>query len=321
MSLNSLSRNDIAVTLLDFFNQCIAPIDLLFMKKNHDTPCQPLFIIGAPRSGTTLTYQLITQYFNIAYFNNAYNYFYGIPNLVGYLIHPFINNPVSNYESNYGHIKGIFSPGEPANFWFRWFPRDGENGHYLSPENVNITKYEKMSEIIFSLMQLHKKPMVFKNVYHTMTAGLIAKIFPQARFIHVKRDIILNIQSMLKGRQSRSPDNWWSVKPPSYKLLLGKPLWEQITTQIYLADSYTKKGLEKYAQGRFFSIDYETICESPLSFMQTLESQLFDYGYRKRQNVDLPTSFNANNEVTLPSGLIDMIENKLDELDADNRTE
>lgn len=301
--------------LLDFCNLCISPVDSLFQKTGNESGPQPLFIIGAPRSGTTLTYQTIVQYFDVAYFNNTYNYLYGIPNIVGRLCQPFINHPDSNFESNYGHIKGFFSPGEPANFWFRWFPRDGENGHYLSADGIEVNDFDKMKEIIYSLISLHKKPIVFKNVYHTMTVGVLAKVFPQARFIRVKRDILANIQSMLKGRQKISPDDWWSVKPPGYRSLQEKPVWEQVTTQIYIAEYYARKNLETYAQGRYLEINYSDLCNSPLSFLNTLEHWLYDIGFRKRHFANIPSSFEENKKLNLPPELIFKIELKLKQLE------
>lgn len=319
MFLRKITGKKLAVSLLDFINRLIAPIDRPFLQKPDEIIGQPLFIIGAPRSGTTLTYQLITQYFDVAYFNNSYNYLYGVPNILGYFTRPFTHNPSPIFESSYGHIKGIFSPGEPANFWFQWFPRDGGDGHYLPPEKTGDRSLDHMREIIFSLISLHGRPMVFKNVYLSINAGTIADIFPKARFIFIKRDMLSTIQSTMLAREKKASGGWWSVKPPGYKVLLDKPLWEQVTTQIYLVNWYTSRSLRACAGERIMEIDYEAICSSPIRYMNTVEEWLYEAGYRKRDKICIPDSFTANTALHLPQKLITQIKSKLVELQETHR--
>ncbi|MEA1896642.1 MAG: hypothetical protein U9N53_03130, partial [Bacteroidota bacterium] len=57
----------------------LSPLISIFEKqkirKYGTLPSQnsPVFIIGIPRSGTTILYQLVTQIFNVSYFNNFIN--------------------------------------------------------------------------------------------------------------------------------------------------------------------------------------------------------------------------------------------------------
>ena len=57
----------------------------------------PLVIVGLPRSGTTLVYELLVQAFDVAYLTKLYSYLYGIPNLTTKLVAPFTQNPKSVY--------------------------------------------------------------------------------------------------------------------------------------------------------------------------------------------------------------------------------
>jgi len=54
-------------------------------KKQNFYP--PIFIVGAPRSGSTLLYQLLAYYYNFSYFTNYSSLFYrdGQQYLVSYL--------------------------------------------------------------------------------------------------------------------------------------------------------------------------------------------------------------------------------------------
>ena len=48
----------------------------------------PIFIIGAPRSGSTLLYQVLTDYFEVGYISNLHAHFFGSPACLERLLHP-----------------------------------------------------------------------------------------------------------------------------------------------------------------------------------------------------------------------------------------
>ena len=54
-------------------------LDSQFLKKEIKCQWPPIFILGAPRSGTTLIYQLLISNFRFAYFPNIANTFYMCP--------------------------------------------------------------------------------------------------------------------------------------------------------------------------------------------------------------------------------------------------
>ena len=54
-------------------------LDAAFLRQDIAMPQAPFFIIGPPRSGTTLLYQLMVQAFRFSYFPNIANTFYQCP--------------------------------------------------------------------------------------------------------------------------------------------------------------------------------------------------------------------------------------------------
>ena len=86
----------------------------------------PIFIVGAPRTGSTIVYQLITQYFDTIYFNNLVhlareNTYFGF-----WLSNKFFKeNPHNSFKSNHGDTLtgGLHAPSEGGQIWQKWLPK------------------------------------------------------------------------------------------------------------------------------------------------------------------------------------------------------
>ncbi|MHB1241757.1 MAG: hypothetical protein B7Z66_07580 [Chromatiales bacterium 21-64-14] len=292
-------------------NRVIAPVDRLF-RASGPQPAPPLFIIGAPRSGTTLTYQLVTQEFQAGYFTEIMNYLFGAPNLVLRVLQPFLGRPKPVFESRYGRISGLLAPAENGNFWFRWFPRDGVQGHYLAGGAIKPARYRDMVETVASLSVVLGHPLVFKNVYLTMTVGPLARIFPDARFLLVRRDPVLVIQSVLKARAARTGrETWWSVKPPGYRRLLAQPLWQQAVEQVKAVERIARRDLEAWAPGRFMELRYEDLCTDPRGALDSIQEWLAPLGYRRHARNRVPASFPVADRIHLSPELLKDIQDRL----------
>lgn len=280
---------------LDAVNGLLAPLDRLLALEQPEgrlgSP-QCLFILGAPRSGTTLTYQLITQQFEVAYFTAAMNYLYGMPNLLARLAKRRNPRPAPIFESRYGKIPGAHAPAESGNFWFRWFPRDGTEGNHLAIDRFSESKMTQLRSALASLVQIHQKPMVFKCVYLSMVIPILAKALPQAKFVYVKRDMRWNCHSLVLARQRLGLENqWWSVRPPGYRALLGEPLWKQAAEQILRTRMIIERDLREFARGRFLEIEYEALCDDPRSVLERIRQWLAPQGYTAYREVRLPRRF------------------------------
>jgi hypothetical protein len=133
-----------------------------------------------------------------------------------------------------------------------------------------------------------------------MTAGLLARVFPEALFVLIKRDIEDTIHSMLKARQAQRSSAWWSVKPPAYKALMTEPLWKQVTYQIFMSDCISTLELQLYAADRHKIVHYEDLCANPSAVLGNLHKWLGVYGYQNRPSYFLPDQFNAQKSGGLP---------------------
>src|SRR5690606_21792278 len=64
----------------------------------------PVFVVGPPRSGTTLVYQLLVRRFRVAYLSNLAHRLYETPAAATWLGRPFVRPWTGPFESRYGHV-------------------------------------------------------------------------------------------------------------------------------------------------------------------------------------------------------------------------
>lgn len=302
---------ELARSILVSCNRALEPVDGLF-GRDRGSAKPPLFIVGPPRSGTTLSYQVITQEFRLAYFTALANYLFGASNLMAHVVPPLCGRPKASFESAYGGSVGWCAPAENGNFWFRWLPRDGEQGHYISTAAMSAVHMAQMRAAVNSLALIAGRPFVFKSVYLAMAIGPLAAAFPDARFIHVRRDPFYTCQSLLKARLARpDPREWWSVKPPEYRAWRNLPLAEKIVRQVLAVEEIVARDLRSHAPGRFRELHYEALCADPHAQLSELTEWLAPLGYERYPDTRIPSSFQVSRRVDLPNDMLATLREKL----------
>jgi len=300
-------------------NRFLARVDLPFLKRGDEPVTPPLFIVGVPRSGTTLTYQIVACQLKVGCFIEPMNILFGCPNLVLRLARPFLNEQRQIFESNYGRSGHWLAPAESGSFWLRWFPSDGELGHYSDPDRFDVTRYESLKANVESMSRIVGSPMLFKSVYLDMSIHVLAQVFHDARFVHVTRDMLMVCQSLFQARQQQNdPLQWWSVKPPGYRQLLSQPLWQQVTEQAFVTESILRRDLKRYARERVFEIAYERLCERPREFADQLYAWLEPLGYKAYPDARLPAHFTPSREKLLDDSLLKKITAHLEKLQCES---
>lgn len=123
----------------------------------HQLKSDPIFILGAARSGTTWVYDIFTAH----------------PNVAGV------------FES------WLFTRDNGIGSWFtsaHWPPQPSGLGRFLQREQVVEIGREAVQKMMSQAIEPNHHYMVEKSPSHLYTVKLIQEIFPGARFIHVLRD-------------------------------------------------------------------------------------------------------------------------------------
>lgn len=307
--MKALSYGDICIRrLFRVLNYLAKPIDQAFRPKVIiERP--PLFILGAPRSGTTLTYQVFTQAFDVAYMTVLMGYVYGLVNIQYRALKPILMRPKPVFSSLHGHTRGFLAPSEHPGFWRQWFDFAGNIQEQMEADSDCYDKYASMRLALMSVSTIMRKPLVIKCLYLNVLSGVLAEALPDSRFLVVTREPILTIQSIIVARQQRNgTKSWWSSTFPGYEALLSEPLWKQATAQTFFIQKYISELLKRHAKDRFKTINYVQLCTDPYRVLESLREWLEPLGYHLYEQCRIPERFSPSCEVKLNKQTIDKID-------------
>jgi hypothetical protein len=231
--------------------------------RQFDGPTQPsLFILGLPRSGTTLVYQYIVHRLPVAYFTNGADRYAQFPCLVTAARRLAYGRYRSSFQNSYGKVPGPVAPHEAGVVWGRFFGFHD----YVRPEEISGEDALTLQRIVACTEWVFEgAPFANKNVKHLLRLHTLASIFPEARFLIVKRNLEDVALSLLRGRYANTgtASDFWSVCPPNAEELADLPPHKQIPRQLLALTDRLHLDLQSIADDRVFGVEYEEFCNAP----------------------------------------------------------
>jgi hypothetical protein len=219
---------------------------------------QPIFIIGAPRTGSTILYQTITNKFDVLYVDNLIckfhnNLFFGF-----WLSNKIFKQRAHNcFNSQHGDTKdyGFHAPSECGGFWYRWLPRDR---HFIDNDEISDQMVAEIRREITGVINYFQKPLVFNNNNAGMRIRLLKQCYPNAKYIVADRSPLYVAQSLLRVRKSvnGSYEKWWSIMPKNYQDLRKKDCFEQVVLQHYYINKQIFCDLESISYKNHMTVTY-----------------------------------------------------------------
>lgn len=276
--------------LADLERELISPFDSL----RHP----PIFIVGAPRSGTTLLAQLLLTRFELGYVNNVNARFWLAPYIGAVLAGALRNRsrpPAAGVASEFGATPGYEGPHEFGYFWQRWFLY-GET-HDTEDTEVRTQEAALMRRELAAVESVFDRPLLLKNLACSFHIAFLAQALPAAIFVHCRRDPVYAAQSILLGRLKYHGDKaiWFSVKPAEYRRLRELPYPEQIAGQIAATRRSIEQQLAELPAPRQLRLDYEAVCERPEEELDRIASRVAENGcLLERRTAALPPISLAN---------------------------
>lgn len=282
--------------LLKVSNYVLMPIEQLVMYQCDDTGIwsyPPVFIIGAPRSGTTLLYQLLVNRYRFAYFNNITALLHLSPIVSSWFIQRLFScrSEAASYQSRHGQTLEWYGPHEAGNFWYRWFPK---GQHVYVPAGVTPKPtLDALSKEIAGLAKITQMPMLLKNTYNAMRIAPLIEALPEASFIVSRRDPLDMAQSILASRMeaNKAKEAWWSVPPKEIDEISQHPYWEQVVEQVYYIYSQIDSDREQFGEEYFYDVHYEKLCQYTHQTLEGIEAFLRNRGVSLSVCGDVPSSF------------------------------
>lgn len=302
-------------TILKYGSPLISPLERIGIKRygnrEADHPC--LFIIGPPRSGSTIFYQLVTSLLDLSYFDNLanlarYNPFFGMK-LSQAMFH---GQSHQSFSSNYGRTSedGLHAPAEPL-FFYKWFPRDR---HYTEPSDLTSKQIEALCGTINGIINILDKPLVIKNLSFSLRLQALREFMPEARYVVVRRDPLYTAQSILLGmRKNQQPENKvWGILPREFKKLEGLDPHEMVVRQVNQIERQIYTDLKEIPVDKVLFVDYEKLGSDLESILDQV-IKLCQPRIVNKTGVTLP-EIHTQNKIFLPDDEIGLLKGHIKSL-------
>jgi hypothetical protein len=254
-------RGDLALYLK---NRALEPLDVLLRHRYARAGAPIVFIVGTPRSGTTVLYQLMADYLDVGFVNNRMARYFGAP-LVGAVLHGRTGGAHGvALESDYGRTDGGLAPHEFS--WFWQYYGDFHLNDDLTDDELARINWQPVKRILEGLAGYFGRPLVIKNLnFIVYQIAWLKKLLPGAKFIWIRRDDRYTVQSILRAREDQYGDRnvWWSVRPRDARRWEDKPAVDQVVHQVTDISSAIRRAFELIPSQDKLEIDYEELMRRP----------------------------------------------------------
>lgn len=272
--------SDFAFTL---FNRAISTASL----ESIDTAeASPVFICGAPRSGTTFLYQNLVFHGRVGYFSNLSARFAENP-ILGALYSEAIGiEPTFTGKSEFGRTTHMT---EPHEFGAGWSNILAITGLQQPHEDIELSK--GTLDTIKSITKVFGRPTVFKSFAYLWFIEKLANQLPHSKWIFIDRNIEANTNSLHKLYRERGTSNSWESAVlqctiEKYSDLSGL---EKCQKQIEDLNSFILREFSKIPAERKFCTNLEQLVENPKEICKEIFSK-FDIELVSRgENYELPS--------------------------------
>ena len=277
-----------------------------FVRPRHPV----IIVVGAPRSGTTMTMQWLAYSGEVAYPSNFLSRFYAAP-YIGAKIQELMANPKydygnelydpswqqNQYKSNVGKTKGMLEPSEFWYFWRRFIPNiDPE---YLNDDALKKIDGQGLLAGLASIQAVFEKPFAMKGIILQYNLSYLANLLDNVLFIYTKRRPFYNIQSLMEARVKfyGSRDTWFSVKPKEYDVLKDKDPYIQVAGQIHYTNTSIEEEIRTFNESNVLVVNHEEFCRNPAKYYEVLCQKLKAQDFELNTDYKGPVTFHLNNSV------------------------
>jgi hypothetical protein len=266
-----------------------------------------VFILGAPRSGSTAFYQGVVRFLELPYFTNFANELFPRHPVLTAPIHRQLQASIDiEFTSAYGKTTGAFQPSEASAVMRNWF--GGDHPSQANSANILPGKADHLLRTAAAYHRLFGAPIATKNAWNCFRIACLAQLLPRAFFVWIRRDLVPSALSDLAARYvvQGDPQVWNSATPASVAELRKLPHWAQVVENQYEFARAIESGLQQHAAGRHAEIWYEDYVRDATATLSGLAHAMRDLiSARDRQPLVLakvarsPRPYPQDDEVNL----------------------
>jgi omega-hydroxy-beta-dihydromenaquinone-9 sulfotransferase len=216
-----------------------------------------IFIIGAPRSGTSILYDSLSAHPGFSYITDKHNSEHW-EELLKYRHEDLKYLIKLNYNQKLVAPKFINPdhPNEGTAVWLRYLP----HFEYMTENDVTPEMEQFFKQTIGKIQG--SKVFINKNVHHSYRVRLLDRLFPDCKFIHLLRDRrAIAYSEVARGRDPRRALGQLYQPDRSYMYNLGL-FWKEIVSRAREA--------RQYGDNRYCEVGYESLVADPVVTLREL---------------------------------------------------
>lgn len=267
----------------------------------------PVFIVGPPRCGSTFTYQLLTENLLFEYIDNLGHAMHRTLYLGNRTSHFFFDDKGhGSFSSKGGRTvhEGWHAPSECPPFWNRFIQSDSP---LVGPDDIDDHSKERLKGTLRAIMGKNQRPLLIKNLRSIERLELIKGLFPDARFLVIRRDRLRTALSILRQRKALGiPDGeWWSARPPNSTSIEQLPVQEKVAAQVHYIEKAIEEGLKEFPSGQKEELHYERLMEDPEGEIRRLKGGFLQNLDRRYERFHIPEKGGKGHNI--PKRELDMV--------------
>lgn len=254
----------------------LAVAEELLLARHRATPLEEaraVFILGAPRTGSTLLFQLLAHCYHTAPLTNLVNdAFAAHPSLGVALSEQLRDSAAIEFTSSYGKTRGPLGPSEGSAVFCRWFGSGEPSAlHSVVPLPGMEAHIQDTVRAVWGSLA---RPFLTKNAWNCFRVAELARILPASTFIWIRRDVVSAAVSDLESRYRRGgPDTWNSATPANYQEIIARPYWEQVVEQQAAFSTAIESDLKALDGARSLELWYEDLCDEQDVYIERIRQQ------------------------------------------------
>ena len=243
---------------------------LLYQHRAGEIRQPLLLIVGPPRSGSTLLYQLIARFADVSHFTNLSAVF---PHATITSMQRFGRNWRSHgnaFTNYYGQTVGWHAPNEGFEVWNRWLGED----RYHSVESLSPDAIGDMRSFFSAWTQCFPCPFLNKNNRNLDCLSLLVQAMPEVRPIVIRRDPFYTAQSLIRAREQVQGGKSipWGLASDQRTKEDSSPLGyiEEVCYQLAAIEEHIRDQLNTIQSVQPLELTYEDLCTDPQGTLQKL---------------------------------------------------
>ena len=257
-----------------------------------------IFIVGAPRSGTTLIYQALATFLDVTCPTNLTAMFPRSPLTAARLQQSMPSSRRPDFRNFYGQTTQLSGPNDAFHLWNRWLGDD----RYLPTVSITEAVAAEMRQFLNAWVDQFGKPFLNKNNRNAFAIELLAQRLPNARFVVVRRNPVFVAQSLIVARQQVQGDKakGWGLQSSSTSAETDPLAYvDDVCRQIVSIDAEMDRQLATVSASRVVDLTYEGFCENPALGVSRVASAFDGLELNSRLSPDDLSPFEVSRKLTI----------------------